>query len=303
MSTKTKPARSPSQTTPTARCSAIFNYDRITLWLSHPELPIALEKLKKHCTDAKFHVQQMPFNAFWKARLEIFQPTRRCLRLLAKALGNEISTLPTYVELACDLLANSEEQAQRWCDDFFATARGRYQRHPVVRNGTVRYIGDRYNHHGARRPNKVMVAYCDRPSKLNNAQPDERQPPDLHIEFRASGTTTLSALGICSLDDLLQFDHRRFWDRHIQMFELPPQPTALGRLLATASGADTDVSGTALRRRAARWMAKHSVDGKFVMHNALRATPKLVPMLNSVPFSVWIEHVMAPVPADCPDRY
>ena len=299
MLTKIKPARSAGHpASPTTHRSVIFNYDRFTLWLSHPELPIPLEQIKRHCTDAKFHVRQMPFNARWKARLAIFQPTKRCLRLLAKALGNEISTLPTYAELACDLHANSEKRAQRWRDAFFAMARVRHQRHPVVRNGTVRYIGDRYDQNGARRPNNVMAAYCDWPSKLNNAQPDKRQPPDLHIEFRASGTTTLSALGICSLDDLLQFDHRRFWDRHIQMFELPPKPTALGRLLATASGADVDVSGTALRRRAARWMAKHSVDGKFVMHNALRATPKLVPMLNSAPFSVWLEHVMAPVPAD-----
>ena len=303
MPTKIKPARSTGRRKSRKRHPAIFNYDRFTLWLSHAELPIPLEQIKRHCTDAKFHVRQMPFNAFWKAQLAVFQPTKRCLRLLAKALGNEISTLPTYVELACDLLANSEARAKRWCDDLFAKARVRYQRNPVVGNGTVRYIGDRYDQNGRRRNGRVLAAYCDRPSKLNNAQPDKRQPPDPHIEFRVSGTTTLSALGIRSLDDLLQFDHRRFWDRHIRMFELPPKTTALGRLLATASGADAAVSGTALRRRAARWRAKHSVDGMFVMHNALRATPKLVPMLNSVPFSVWLEHVTASAPADCPDHY
>ncbi len=197
--------------------------------------------------------------------------------------------MPTYVELACDLLADCEGQAQCWCDDFFATARVQYQRHPVVRNGTLFYVGRRYNQNGQRHNGKVMAVYCDRPSKLNNAQPDKRLPPDLHIEFRVTGFTTLSKLGITSLDDLLQFDHRKFWDRHIQIFELPTKPTALGRLLAAASGAHTDVSGTALRRRAARWITKHSLGENFVLHNALRATPKLTPMLNSVPFTVWLE--------------
>lgn len=116
-------------TSPAPQRSVIFNHDRFTLWLSHPELPISLERFGS-IVRRQFHAQQMPYNPLWKARLEVFQPTRRCLRLLVKALGNEISTLPTYAELACDLPANSEERAQRWRDEFFATAQVRYQRHP-----------------------------------------------------------------------------------------------------------------------------------------------------------------------------
>ena len=140
--------------------------------------------------------------------------------------------------------------------------------------------------------------YAHRPSKLGNAQPSQSLPPCLHIDWRATGSASVAVLGIVSLDDLIQFDHHAFWDRHVRMFELPAKATVLGRLLAKAAGADVDVSGTALRRRAARWIAKYSVDGKFVMHNALRATPKLIPMLNSVPFTVWLETVMSTVPAD-----
>ena len=82
------------------------------------------------------------------------------------------------------------------------------------------------------------------------------------------------------------------------MFELPAKPTALGKLLAKACGADTDVSGTALRKRARRWKVKHSIGRQFVMHNALRATPKIIPFLSTVPFTTWLEDMASKEQAD-----
>lgn len=292
MLTKTQSARFSRRPIPISPFldRAIINYDRITLWLSLPELAISLELIKQHCTDAKWSVEQMPFNTRWKAKLEIFQPTKKCLRLLAKKIGSEISTMPTYVELACDLLASCEERAQRWCDDFVASAKIKHHRPPVIRNRTIWYAGSRHEHNGVRR-NKVLAAYGDRPSKLNNARPGPLQPPDFHVEFRVSGSTALSKLGICCLNDLQQFDHSEFWDRHVRMYQLPSQRKELGMLLARVSGADTDVSGTALRKRAKRWIDKHSVDGNFVMHNALRTTPHVARFLRSIRFSQWLETI------------
>ncbi len=308
MPTKINPAKSAGSNTSTSPSfSAIFDFDRITVWLDRPELPISPTILEEHCTRLEVHLEQMPYQARWKLRLDIFQPTRTCLKRLASALGNEVSTLINYVEIACDLPSNGKPHARNWRDQFLAAALMRSQRQLVVRYKTCWYYGRRTNgeqnrlcaqSRSSQRRSNVLALYAHRPSKLGNARPSQSLPPCLHIEWRATGSASVAALGIVSLGDLIQFDHHAFWDRHVRMFEVPAKPTALGRLLAKAAGADVDVSGTALRRRAARWMAKHSVDGKFVMHNALRATPKLVPMLNSMPFSVWLEQITASVPAD-----
>ena len=298
MSNKIKPARSLAPTHP----PAIFNYDRFTLWLSHPDFPISLYDLKSHCTDAKLRVQKMPFNPNWKAKLEIFQPTRKCLVLLEKALGNEISTMPTYVELACDRPADCGKEARRWCDCFLSSARMLHQRQAVVHNGSIWYFGDRFNENGERRINKVLAVYADKPSKLNNARPDPHLSPDLHIEYRVTGSSALSKQGICCVHDLLGFDHMGFWNRSIRMFQLP-KPTELGKFLAKASGADAEASGTALRKRAARWIAKHSIGGQFIMHNALHATPKIIPFLSTVPFTTWLEDITSKKKTDWQGRY
>jgi hypothetical protein len=61
----------------------------------------------------------------------------------------------------------------------------------------------------------------------------------------------------------------------------------LGRILADACGDDANVSGTALRKRAARWKERHSIKENFVMHNALRAMPELKQIFETVLFSEW----------------
>ena len=266
----------------------IFGFDRITIWLDLPELPIAKYLLESHCTGLEVQVIQMRHNARWKCRLAILQPTSQFLVLLAKALGHDASVLVTYAEIACDLPADSRRQAVLWCNEFLALTRMRYQRQAVVRYENSYYYGRRTDPKG-RRAN-VLALYFDRPSKLNNAQPADDLPPCLHIEWRATGSAALEQLGIVSLEDLIRFDFQRFWNEHIHLYQLPNK-TQLGRLLATACDADIDVSGTALRRRAERWKQKHSIHRNFIMHNALLGTTKLAPRLKHISFIAWVKAV------------
>lgn len=277
----------------TADNRVILGFDRITIWLDLPELPIAKHILDTHCTGLEVQVGQMRHNARWKCRLVILQPTSQFLVLLVKALGHDTSALVTYIEISVDLTADSRRQAWLWRNAFLASARMHYQRQPVVRDKakTTYYYGRRTDPKtkARRRPN-VLAVYADKPSKLNNAQPADGLPPCLHIEWRADGSAALEQLGIVSLDDLIRFDHRRFWNEHIRLYQLPKK-TQLGRLLAEFCGADTNVSGTALRRRAERWMQKHGIQGKFVMHNALLGTTKLTSHLEKIAFLAWVKTV------------
>lgn len=265
--------------------AVIYGFDRVTVWINRPELPISFARLKNQCADVVGYAEQMAYQPNWKFRVEIFQPTSRCLRLLAKALGNDVSTLLTYVEIVCDVAADSKHQAVRWRNAFLASAQMSYQRQPVVFFESTCYYGRRSA--GGNRQNNVLAVYADQPSKLHNARPVSDLPPCLHIEWRASASTALARLGIICLDDLIRFDHQRFWENHVRMYQLA-RPTALGRLLARASGSAPDVSGIALRKRAARWTARNSILGKFVMHNALLEMSVPARRLHKIPFSEWL---------------
>lgn len=270
----------------------IYGFDRITVWLDRSELPIEFNRIEKHCTNIEVIPMQMPFQARWKLQVQIFQPTIKCLQILNIALGNVTAALPNHVEIAADIPASSKKQARQWRNAFLSSAKMKYQRQHVVldNNKTIYYFGRRTDVEGNKRGH-VLAVYADRPSKLLNARPDEDDLNCLHIECRTTGAVELTRLGIVSIEDLIQFNHPQFWDAHIFMYELP-KPTELGRILASNSGCDPNVSGTALRKRAARWIAKYSIEGIFVMHNALLDTPNIERHFKKLTFQEWLQKMM-----------
>jgi hypothetical protein len=104
----------------------------------------------------------MPYQARWKCRIEVLQPTKNCLVLLATALGNNISVMVAYIEIAVDFPAESKEQALLWRDAFIGAGCMKYQRQPVVLddNGNTWYYGRRVNENGNKR-GKVLAVYAD----------------------------------------------------------------------------------------------------------------------------------------------
>lgn len=267
----------------------IYGYDRISLWIDQPELPVSPNYFEQHCTNCVGTLKQMEFNARWKYRLDLFQPTITCLQKLLKVLGSEIAVLIVYVEFACDTLADNKEEAQHWQQQFLASAKLKSQRQSVATFKGTNYFGRR-NGKSDQRRGHITVVYSDKPSKLNNAQPTSNAPPCLHIEHRVTGSEVLATRGIVSLQDLIQFDLPQFFDSYLRIYSLPTL-TELGRLLAKIAGANTDVSKTALRKRANRWKAVHCNDVQFILHNALLATSKLTRHGNlaTEPFSTWLK--------------
>lgn len=279
-----------------SECLKIFGFDLFKLWADRPELFITTKRIKKHCTDFKAILGQMPYNANWKLQVELFQPTIKCLELFKAELGSEVRTLITYVEFACDVPAATKEQAKWWQKNFIGSAKMMYQRQNVIRCKGTDYYGRRTDENSSKRSN-VLAVYSDRPSKINNERPDENALPCLHIEHRATGSAALVNHGVVSLEDLILFDHESFWNKNIRIYQLP-NLTDLGRLLVKLSGSNKDISSTALRKKARKWMNDfRNDDGDFVMHNALLATPKLVIHLKTLPFNEWLD-AMISVTAD-----
>lgn len=270
--------------------SPIFSYDRLKIWIDCPELPIATSLLGTHCGDIKTVLQQIQYQARWKLMLAIFQPSVDCLQLLKEALGRDIATLINYAEIACDISADSGKQAIEYQDQFLSAAHMQYQRQPVKHHQGTWYYGRRSE--SGKRRSHVLALYADKPSKLNNAHPLPNSPPCCHFEWRATGSAGVARTGIVSIEDLILFDHQHFWNEHVRFYALP-KATALGRILAKVAGADPNVSGSALRKRAAQWKEANSIDGKFVMHNALRETPQLTQHFETVPFTAWLAALVA----------
>ena len=265
----------------------IYGYDRVTLWIDQPELPVSTDYFGAHCTKFVVKLEQMNYNANWKLKLDIFQPTIICLEQLLESFGAEINTIIVYVEFACDTPASNKAQSQQWQLEFIAAAKLEYQQQSVVNYKGTDYYG---RIKGESKRGHIMVVYSDRPSKLNNAQPKDSDPPCLHIEHRVKGSDFLLTRGIVSLSDLIKLDFPRFFENNTQIYKLP-KLTELGRLLAHIGKSNTDVSTTALRKRANKWKSKHSIKESFVMHNALKNTQELIKHLDKEPFSAWLKKV------------
>jgi len=273
----------------TRQMKVIFGIDRLTLWIDQPELPFPTESLEGHCTEITLHLRQMRFNAQWKLKVDLHQPTLKCLQLLLKGLGQHVSTNICYIEFACDIVPADKKKSLHWRNLFLAEAGMKYQRQRVQQYKKTWYYGRRTKIKGQKR-DSVLAVYADKPSKLNNAKPEAANTNRvcLHIEKRVASSAAISRLGVNSLGDVIGLDHRNFWNEHVWMYK-PLKPTQVGRLLAKLNGADPNVSGSALRKRGHKWKADHSINRKFVLHNALLETPMLKKSLKTLPFMQWVD--------------
>lgn len=290
----------------------INGFDVLTLWLDRPELPLSARDLWPHCSSVDIECYQPKFQANRKLLVRLHQPTADCLKVLRSGIGREVGVAITYVEIARDVVLRPTFTVPELQAAFLGSARVPYQRDSVLEHKGTWYYGrrasnasgqdDNHEQPGAddamtavhdlkkkgRRLGHVLAVYADRPSKLNNAQPDETARPCLHIEWRASGKAALENLGIRALDDLMQFDFDRHWEVHLRLLSLPKK-TALGRLLANASGGSPDSSNTAFLKRANRWIANYEINGQFILHNALRHERELARRLQPLSWDEWLQ--------------
>ncbi|QXW18907.1 hypothetical protein KXJ72_02835 [Comamonas aquatica] len=252
--------------------SPVYGADRVTIWLDRPASDAEFEELREHCTCLTVTNDQPKFQANRKCKLELFQPTRKCLRMAKEILRAETNAEPTYVELARDVtLPNRVRTALLTA--FLGSVKVPSQRSLFVQCEGTFYCGQRAESGG--RDGSVLAVYADKASKINNARPDADAMECFHVELRLSGKDALRKHGIRTLEDLIVFSHKQFWGRSLTFYALPPSKTELGRLLAACCGGRADASDTAYLKRANRWLDKHSIDGQFIMHNALKATPRL----------------------------
>lgn len=241
-------------------------FDRLAVAIDCAAVPGPVATLEASCRGGLTVIQRrLKFNPQWKATLDLYQPSAKALRLLVNdCLGEHVGALPTYAEVAVDFIFRSHRHAAVFGDYLAQRIVMRHQRQAVyVVDNTTIYFARRTDGAGNKR-GRVGCMYFDRPSKLPSAHQGQ---PCVHVEIRLTGSAALSAVGIASASDLLTFDHMQFWASAISLYDLPAK-TELGRHIGGRDGAG--VSGTALRKRADRFIREASVEGQFFMHNAAR---------------------------------
>jgi hypothetical protein len=108
-----------------------------------------------------------------------------------------------------------------------------------------------------------------------------------------SGSEAIAGAGISSIGDLLEFDHSAFWERSIRLHQLPTF-TKLGRMLGSHS--ERVVSGSALRKRAKKFIESCCIEGQFFMHNAVRKHPSVARRFGRIPLGQ-----LMPLAVECAD--
>ena len=271
----------------------VHRFDRLAVAIDCAAVPGSVAKLEASCQGGVTVTnRKLKFNPQWKAKLDLFQPSAMALRSLVNdCLGEHAGAMPTYAEVAVDFIFRSRRHAAVFGDYLAQRIVMRHQRQAVqVEDHTTIYYGRRADVAGNKR-GRVGCMYWDRLSKLASAH---KGHPCVHVEIRLTGSAALSAVGIASASDFLTFDHMRFWASAISLYDLPAK-TELGRHIGGRD--DGGVSGTALRKRADKFIRKASVDGQFFMHNAARLDRAVVRKFWQIP----LETVMPPAQATSGD--
>lgn len=265
--------------------------DKFELANSPPLDTVTTDQLSAHCdSDVIVMNRRMKFNPLYGQALGFVSPASTLWPALGRAFGRDTMVIPTYAELATDVIFDAVEQAEAALTRFLAAARFLYLRPNPLRDRNIYYLASLSGKAGrlATRP----AIYADCPSKLPSSY---KGYPALHFENRISGAQALAKVGISSWLDLEHFDHRAYWKRKLHMHEVPSR-TRLGEILSGRD--DRKVTDKALRERARGFRREvisltHVTDGTpppdFIFQLAAHLRPELARAVPSVDIYQWVE--------------
>ncbi len=263
----------------TAKFDQIFGYDKVILALDHAEVRGLRDAIQPHCRKFELIPELMPSNPVWKSKLEIYQPSNDLFPALLSCLGATCRAMPTYAELAWDVICPDAGQASALQDWRLAHLHLLNNRQSVVRYKTVWYYGRR-SIPGQGKRGRVLAMYADKPCKLRGVKDGKACA---HMELRLTGSVALQDIGVFSVADLAALDHIGLWWGVVNFLKVPEKKTELGRILHNQPG--TAISGTALVNKANKFLGRYITEGRFVLENAIRDNKQLAQELKLIPFA------------------
>jgi hypothetical protein len=254
--------------------SVVFAYDRLHFWLDHPLplIPLALRVDER----ASIMPGSMQYGPVWQTKIELLQPDADLLRACIDMAGERHRVLPNYAEIKLDLLTRTENDAKLLQTAVLEHLIVKSSLYPVrIDRGTAYYMPPT-NPSGKPLAFKFVI-YADKPSK-------ETGRPCCHLEWRLRGAAVLESVGLIALDSCIDFDHRDFWSKRLQLFS-PPSKAALARWLDPENA---NVSPTMLTKRADHFLRRYMHDGTFIVQNCFVDRREIVELLTPVDNALFL---------------
>jgi hypothetical protein len=197
--------------------SVVPYFDLVRFWLRAPVSPATIAWLRKHCGHVHQKTRKACFDKKFRQRIELKQPKPEALKWLAGQ-----SAMINRVEVALDYAfptAAHQEAAYSFLHRHLVRRWHRRRQRIHIEHGKkgtqTRYDGPRYAANG-------VVFYPQPRSRITGAS------DIVHLEWRLNRLMAVRAAGIRSGRDLLNFDHRAFWQKRLLLFDV--KAGRLGRL-------------------------------------------------------------------------
>ena len=191
---------------------AVYTYfDVVRCWLKKPLTPQELAFLNSHCGGGvKAENGPAWFDWSYRQRLTLYRPSNEALLFLL-ACDN---LLLNYVEITAELLMPDETAVRQILDLFdthFVQPWHRKQEFIFYPDGASTRASPKPTQ---RRSGRWFQWYGDRPSKVTG------EIPCFRFEAKHQGVQALRCSKIHTIADLVNFDHRAFWTKHLNFFAL-----------------------------------------------------------------------------------
>jgi hypothetical protein len=267
--------------------TCISGFDRIHFWIDHPAPLLPLKSLRQHCRNIVIKKNQgYSYHAIWQCKVIVYQPDQEGLRLLADAIREEgYRVRPAYAEIALDHITKDCLGARRVRNFILKHMLVPHCRDEVVCEKKQTFYFHRRTDGNGKQTAHVVTVYCDRPSKLRG---EHKGKPCSHLEHRFSGANALRGIGIYCMEDFASFRHDAFWNSQLRLADLP-RKTKLARFLAPKKA---KCSGTALRKRADKFLRELRLEGVRVLQNIRLAERQIEQVLRPLPNSLLLSRLV-----------
>jgi len=211
-------------------------FDKFQFWVCNPLDQGTLAWLRKQCGRGGLHVENRParFNARFRQRIELRQPSDQALRWLACRDDALINRAEITIDLTFKCLSERDDAWELLHRHLVRPWHGKKQEIRAFRGGLQTRslcdqggLGDSRYDAGGSAPNKI-VFYREEHSRVTG------EAYCLHLEWRLKGLRAVRAARINSGSDLPEFSHRSFWQNRLRLYDV--DFARLGRLVRNRTG-------------------------------------------------------------------
>jgi hypothetical protein len=245
-------------------------FDLVAVWFRDPIDAATLSKLGGACGHLKVTRRPARWARRWgqpyRVRCEFKQPDDAALAWIA----GRADACVNRAQFTLDLIYNTPAERDQARQFFHVHLVRRWRRPSPLRFYDNDEDATRYD--GPRKCANRLTDYSEPYSRATG------EVCCLHVEWTASGVKAVRAAGIITPRDVLRFDHRAFWKRHLRLVTI-----------------DLDRLGRALNRRRARITTdRDRFLGRRAFHYGDHTMQGLIDLFGQA----WIGRLIEPLPVE-----